>query len=239
MAALAAIFYASAAVFLVGMGWHVYAWIRARVPLKIALTPGPVTAGGVLRRLAGEAFLFRSLCRPDRGLWLAAWSFHVSLLLLAVGHFAGLVIPGFVQTSLGLTEAQFHRSAQIAGGAFGILSAGSLIYLLLRRLVTERGRYISTYGDYFALVLLLLLIGSGNHMRFLGGLDLAQAREFVSGLLLFHPAPVPSDPTFTAHLLLVCALLVYIPFTKLVHLGGLVFSPTLNQTNNPREKRYA
>ena len=239
MTALAAIFYASAAVFLVGMGWHIYAWLRARVPLKIVLTPGPVTAGGVVRRLAGEAFLFRSLYRPDRKLWLAAWSFHVSLLLLVVGHLGGLLLPNFVQSSLGLTEAQFHRLAQISGGILGILAAGSLIYLLLRRLMLERVRYISTYSDYFALVLLLLLIGSGNHMRFLGGLDLAQAREFVSGLLLFRPAPVPSDPTFVAHLLLVCALLVYIPFSKLIHLGGLVFSPTLNQTNNPRQKRYA
>ncbi len=239
MTALAAVFYLSVAVFLVGMGWHFYAWLRARVPLKIVLTPAPVTAGGVVRRLAGEAFLFRSLYRPDRKLWLAAWSFHVSLLLLLVGHFVGLVIPNFVETSLGLTEPQFHRFAQIAGGAFGILAAGSLIYLLLRRLLTERVRYISTYSDYFVLVLLLLLMGSGNHMRFLGGLDLAQARQFVSGLLLFHPAPVPSDPTFAAHLLLVSALLVYIPFSKLIHLGGLFFSPTLNQKNNPREKRYA
>ncbi|HEY5910640.1 MAG TPA: respiratory nitrate reductase subunit gamma [Verrucomicrobiae bacterium] len=239
MTALTAIFYVSTAIFLAGMGWRLFTWLRTPVPLKIVLTPGPVTTGGVFRRLAGEALLFRSLYRSDRGLWLAAWSFHVSVVLLATGHVAGLVIPGFVQALFGLTGAEFHRWAQVTGGAFGILAAGSLIYLLLRRVAAERVRYLSTYSDYFALGLLLMLVGSGNHMRFLGGLELEQAREFVSGLLRFQPAPAPDDPTFAAHLLLVCALLVYLPFSKLVHLGGLVLSPPLNQRNNPREKRYA
>lgn len=239
MSTLAAIFYASVGVFLVGMGWRIYGWARARVPLKIVLTPASSKAGGVFRRLAGELFLFRSLYSAERGLWLAGWSFHVSMLLLILGHFGGLVSPGFVQATFGLNEGQFHRFAQATGGAFGILAAASLAFLLWRRLASERVRHISTVSDYLAALLLLLVIGSGNHMRFLGGLDLAQAREFVSGLLRFHPAPAPSDPTFAAHLILVSALLVYIPFSKLMHLGGLVFNPTLNQTNNPREKRYA
>jgi nitrate reductase gamma subunit len=102
----------------------------------------------------------------------------------------------------------------------------------------ERLRYISTFSDYFALALLLLVIATGNQMRFMGSLDLAQARQFVSGVLTFHPVAPPSDAAFVAHLLLVCALLVYIPFSKLVHLGGLVLSPTLNQKNNPRDQRH-
>jgi nitrate reductase gamma subunit len=120
-----------------------------------------------------------------------------------------------------------------------MLAVVPLLYLLLRRLTMERLRYISTFGDYFAMALLLLVIATGNQMRFMGRLDLAQARLFVSGLLTLHPVPAPSDSAFVAHVLLVCALLIYIPFSKLVHLGGLAFSPTLNQTNNPRERRYA
>jgi nitrate reductase gamma subunit len=105
--------------------------------------------------------------------------------------------------------------------------------------VLERLRYISTFSDYVALALLLLVIATGNQMRFMGGLDLAQARQFVSGLLMLRPVAPPSDFAFIAHSLLVCALLIYIPFSKLVHFSGLVFNPTLNQKNNPREQRYA
>ena len=145
---------------------------------------------------------------------------------------------GLAQTSLGLTEEQFHRLALITGGVFGILAVIPLLYLLLRRLVMERLRYIFTYSDYLALALLLLVIATGNQMRFMGNLDLAQARQFVSGFLTLHPVAPPSNTAFAAHLLLVCALLVYMPFSKLVHFSGLVFNPTLNQKNNPREQRY-
>lgn len=235
---LPALVYASAAVFLVGMGWRLAAWLRAPVPLNIVLTPGPATAAGVTRRLGGEALLFRSLFGADRWLWVAAWVFHISLVLLAVGHVAGLVVPELARASLGLTEDQFHQLAEVTGGVFGVLAVVPLLCLLLRRLTMERLRYISTFSDYFALALLLLVIATGDQMRFMGALDLARARQFVSGLLSFHPVAPPSDTAFVAHLLLVCALLAYIPFSKLVHLGGLLLSPTLNQRNNAREHRH-
>lgn len=235
---MSALLYCAAAVFVLGMAWRLGAWLRAPVPLIIVLTPGPVTTAGVLRRLAVETIFFRSLLRADRGLWMAAWMFHVTLVLLALGHVGGLIVPGFARDLLGLTEAQFHALAQIAGGFLGILAIGCLLWLLLRRLVAERVRFISTPGDYLALVLLFLVVATGNHLRFIGGLDLAQARQFVAGWLTFRPVAPPGEPAFTAHLLLVCALLIYIPFSKLVHLGGLWWNPTLNQTNTPRQRRH-
>jgi respiratory nitrate reductase gamma subunit len=230
--------YCAAAVCVAGMGWRLFTWLRAPLPLNIVLTPAPVTGSGVSQRIAGELFLFRSLLKGDRSLWWAAWSFHVSLVMLAVGHFGGLVAPAFTQRMLGLTEGQFHELAQVAGGAFGILTVVPLAWLLLRRVAMERVRYISTLSDYLSLGLLLLIIISGNQMRFMGGLDLAQARQFVWGLLTLHPVAAPADPAFALHLILISALLAYIPFSKLVHLGGLFFSPTLTQKNDPRRRRH-
>jgi nitrate reductase gamma subunit len=235
---LPALLYVSAAAFLAGLGWRIAVWLRAPVPLKIVLTPAPATLGGVCQRLAGEVFFFRSLLRADYQLWAAAWTFHVSLVLLAVGHLGGLVIPEFARSVLGQSEFQFHQFAQITGGAAGILAVVPLLALLIRRLAAERLRYLSTMGDFVALALLLAVIATGNHMRFLGTVEIAEARRFVAGVLAFQPAPVPADVAFVLHVLLVCALLVYIPFSKLVHLGGLVLNPTLNQPNNPREKRH-
>ncbi len=236
---LPALCYLSFAVFAAGMGWRLFTWLRAPVPLKIVLTPGPKTVVGVASRLTGEVVLFRSLFRADRALWCAAWLFHISLVLLGVGHLGGLVFPRFARAALGLTEGQFHHLADLAGGAFGVLGVVALLSLLWRRLAMERVRYISTLSDYVALGLLLLIVATGNHMRFMGGLEMSEAQSFVSGLLTFQPIAPPPLPAFQAHLLLVCALLVYIPFSKLVHLGGLVLSPTLYQRNTPREQRYA
>ena len=235
---LPALFYLSAAVFLLGMAWRVFTWLRAPVPLKIPLTPGPATAAGVVGRMAGEVILFRSLFGADRSLWAAAWVFHVALVLLAIGHVAGLVVPDFARAVLGLTSDQSSHLAHVTGGAFGILAVVPLIFLFIRRLVVERVRHISALSDYLALALLFLAIQTGNHMRFMGDLNIAQAREFVAGLLAFRPVPPPQDGPFVAHMLLVCALLVYIPFSKLMHLGGIFFSPTLNQTNDPRQRRH-
>ncbi len=236
---LAAALYVSAVIFLAGMGWRWRNWLRTPVPLKIVLTPAPRTVRGTARRLVEETFGFRSLFRADRRFWVAAWLFHFSLLLQLVGHLARLVMPEFTRARLGLDEEQFHRLAQIGGGAFGILAVGSLLGLLIRRIMEERTRRISTVSDYFAVALLLAVIATGNHMRFVSGLDLAQARRFASGWLAFHPVAPPAGPVFAAHVMLVCALLIYIPFSKLVHLGGAtLLSPTLNQRNDPRERRH-
>ncbi len=236
---LPALLYVAAAVFLIGMAGRLLTWLRTPAPLNIVLTPAPKSSLGVIGRLAEELFGFHSLFKADRLFWIPAWLFHVSLLLLLAGHIGGLVVPNFAQAALGLTENQFERLAQVAGGAVGILAIASLLALLIRRLTAERPRQISTFSDYFALALLLLIIASGNQMRFMGGLDLAQSRRFVSGWLVFHPVAPPADPVFALHTLLVCALLVYIPFSKLVHIGGAtLFSPTLQQRNNPRERRH-
>src|ERR1017187_2061361 len=118
---LSALLYLSAAVFLIGMGWCLSKWLRTPVPLKIVLTPAPKTALGVARRLAWELFGFRSLFKADPSLWIPAWLFHVSLVFLAAGHLGGLVIPKFAAATLGLTEEQFERLAQVSGSAIGIL----------------------------------------------------------------------------------------------------------------------
>lgn len=237
--ALSVLLYAAVAVFLGGMGWRIFHWLRVPAPLKIPLTPAPATSVGVAGRLAGEMILFRSLFKADRAFWIPAWLFHVSLALLFAGHFAGLVVPRMAETALGLNESRFERLAQVAGSIAGVLAVAAVLWLLLRRLVAERPRAISNFADYSALVLLLLILGTGNHMRFMGGVDIVQAREFVSGWLAFHPVSAPASPVFAAHIVLVSALLACVPFTKLVHLGGAaLFSPTLNQRNDARLRRY-
>jgi nitrate reductase gamma subunit len=235
---LPTLFYLSVAVFLLGMAWRVSVWLRAPVPLKIPLTPGPATTAGVVGRLAGEVVLFRSLFGADCPLWVASWVFHVSLVLLAIGHVAGLVIPNLAAGVLGLTPAQFSQLAHVTGGAIGVFALLPLLYLFLRRLFLERVRFISAFSDYAALALLLLVIATGNFMRFETDFDIVKAREFVAGLIAFQPVAPPPDTAFYAHMVLVSLLLACIPFSKLMHLGGIFFSQTLNQPNNPRALRH-
>lgn len=216
-------------------------WWRAGSPVKLVLTPAPKSTSGVVCRVASEMIFFPALLKSGRYLWAAAWIFHASLLLLVVGHAGGLVFHDLTCKIFGLTGEGYHRFANITGGIFGITAMAALVVLLLRRLVLERVRYISDIADYAALALLLLAIGAGNIMRFFGGFSdasLTQARAFVWGLLTFQPVAAPANVMFQIHLILVCLLLIYFPFSKLVHLGAVAFNPALNQANNPREKRH-
>ena len=101
-------------------------------------------------------------------------------------------------------------------------------------------RYISLFTDYFALFLLLGIAVSGV----LDALLLARGRAWPSSSSpLAWRCSRPSCPTnlsalFFVHLTLVSTLVAYLPFSKLVHMGGVFLSPTRNLANNNRMKRH-
>jgi nitrate reductase gamma subunit len=49
------------------------------------------------------------------------------------------------------------------------------------------------------------------------------------GLLTLRPVAPPPHALFLVHFVLVSLLLIYFPFSKLLHAGGIFFSPTRNQ----------
>ncbi len=63
-------------------------------------------------------------------------------------------------------------------------------------------------------------------------------KVFISGLLTLRPVNVPLNPMFLIHFGLVLLLLIYFPFSKLMHAGGIFFTPTRNMANNPRTVRH-
>ena len=54
----------------------------------------------------------------------------------------------------------------------------------------------------------------------------------------FDWQPLPADPLLLVHLTLVALLMIVFPISKLMHAPGLLFSPTRNQVDNPREARH-
>ena len=101
------------------------------------------------------------------------------------------------------------------------------VALLVRRLTVQRAREISSSGDFFALLLLLAIIMSGNVMRFGGEhFDLATTRVWAASLLAFSPQ-VPQNGAFLIHALLGQLLFMYIPFSKILHFGGIFFTQAL------------
>ncbi len=88
--------------------------------------------------------------------------------------------------------------------------------------------------------MLALLMGiglSGLAMRYVAHTDIVAVKAFALGLLRFDWQPLPTDPLLLIHLVLVAALMIVLPFSKLLHIPGVFFSPAQNQVDDAREHR--
>ena len=121
----------------------------------------------------------------------------------------------------------------------GLIVVGALGYLLFRRFANPQVRHISLIADYFPLFLLLGIAISGILMRYFFKVDVVKAKELAMGLIGFHPVvPEGIGSLFYIHLFFVSVLVVYFPFSKLMHMGGVFLSPTRNLANNNRMRRH-
>lgn len=223
--------------------------------IKASYTDAPWTTFGVILRMALEIFLFRSLFRNNRAevregpritfvsaqwLWLFGILFHYSFLTIVLRHarFFFENVPSFVQI-LSSVDGFF----QILVPTFflsDVAFLGAVTYLFLRRVVLPQMRYLSLPADYFPLFLILGIGLSGVLMRLVWKVDLLNVKTLTMGWFTFHPA-IPDTgigTVFYVHLFLVCCLLAYIPFSKIMHMGGVFLSPTRNLANVNRSERY-
>jgi nitrate reductase gamma subunit len=215
---------------------------------------------GVIGRMALEVFLFRSLLRNTRtevreqedgpkvvynsNLWLWGFglAFHWAFLIVLVRHmrFFSEPVPFFINwidyldsiVELGVPAIYLTDFAFVGG----------VTYVFFRRLVVPQIRYISLPGDYFPLFLLMGIGITGCLMRYWPGsrVNIEGVKDLGLGLIGFDFA-LPADPIggmFYVHFVLVCALAIYFPFSKLMHMGGVFFSPTRNMANNNRVVRH-
>jgi nitrate reductase gamma subunit len=221
--------YAAVVTFVVGMAYRFYVWFRTPQPAEITLYSWP--EGSMLRNLLGEVLFFPGLFKSDKVLWTMSWVFHVSLALVLVGHlrvFSALVDRGLM--ALGVSAVGIEQMSSLLGGAAGIVMLATATSLIIRRQAVQRVREISTLPDYFALLLLVAIIATGDAMRFSSQhFDLTQTRVWAWSLLTFNPV-VPQNRAFLVHATLAQLLLMFIPFSKILHWGGIFFTETLVHT---------
>jgi nitrate reductase gamma subunit len=242
-----------------GQEWS-FPWIKTN-PVD-----NPKGMGGVIVRMLFEVLTFRSLFRNTRleyrnvdgaprisyewekWLWLAALAFHYSFLVIFLRHFRFFMepIPGFVHLLDSLDGFMQLGALPFFNGlgtpevylTDGLLLA-ALTYLFVRRLYISQMRYISLPADYFPLFLILSLGLSGVLMRYFIRVDITKVKELAIGLFKFNPTvPEGIGVLFFIHLFLLCVLIAYFPFSKLMHFMGVFLSPTRNLSNNSRFVRH-
>ena len=87
------LFYVAMITLVVGVTNKILQYIRVPAPLKIAVTPAPLTKTGVVYRFFTEIVLFNSLWRATKWTWIFGWVFHLSLLLAFFRHLRYVISP--------------------------------------------------------------------------------------------------------------------------------------------------
>lgn len=205
--------------FVAGLLWRLVTYLRTPMPLPHAITPAPTTEAGSILRVLGDITIFPNLFKADKWLWAGAWIFHVALAAILFRHLRYFTypVPGLILYLE--TVALF----------FGCLFGAAALFLFWRRLSLPRTLYISNIPDYFALVLLGLIAGTGLMVSYWLHVNIVDVKSFILGLMTLHPVEVPRHPLFLLHLFFVITLMIYFPFSKLLHAGGILFSPSRHQ----------
>jgi nitrate reductase gamma subunit len=261
--------YVAVLLFVVGFIYRVLKWASSPVPFHIPTVSGqqkslpwikadsidsPFTAGGVVKRLALEILLFRSLLKNEKVeleapqrllfktstlLWLGAMAFHWSLLVILVRHFRFFLEP--VPSAVVVLQ----RVDSIFQNLLPILYISDVVilialgYLFIRRIIYPQIRYISLPSDYFVLLAIGGIAISGMLMRLIYKVDLVQVKEWVMAMLRFHPMPPKGvNLIFYIHLFFVSLFVAYFPLSKLMHMPGIFLSPTKNLRNTSRNDRH-
>ncbi|CAM2058398.1 Hdr-like menaquinol oxidoreductase cytochrome b-like subunit [Desulfovibrionales bacterium] len=261
--------YVTFVVFLLGFAARIINWAKTPVPFNITTTSSqqqslpwikyspldnPPNAGWTAVRMVLEIGLFRSLFRNTtmyrlpgpkivynsaKWLWFFAMLFHYALLTIVLRHLRLFLEPvpcciKVIEVLDGLFQVGVPRMYQT-----DIVICTALLFLLGRRLFSQKINYISLAADYFPLMLILGICGSGIWMRYFSKTDISMVKVLTMSLVTLKPTVAEGvSAIFYMHIFLVSVLMAYFPFSKLMHLGGVFLSPTRNLPNNSRVRHH-
>jgi len=197
---------------------------------------------GIYPYIALAIFLLGSLIRFDREqyTWKSdssqmlrtsqlRWGsnlFHIGVLFLFFGHFAGLLTPHWLYESFGLTSPNKQMLAIISGGIAGLICLSGITLLVLRRLTDARIRATSKPMDIIILLwifvtLVLGLISILFSLDHKDGSVMLLLGQWAQSIVTFRAGAADALLTvpliYKIHLLFGMTVFVLFPFTRLVH----------------------
>jgi nitrate reductase gamma subunit len=164
--------------------------------------------------------------------------FHFGILLVALGHIGGLLIPESWTNALGISETAYHAVAVTVGTVAGFMTLSGIAILVYRRRTVGPVFSATTRNDKIMYVLLVLTIVLGLGTTVLGNLTghphdyrLTVSPWFRS---IFYLQPktsliIQAPIGFRLHVLSAWTLFAFWPFSRLVH----VFSAPVGYLTRP------
>ncbi|PPK66632.1 respiratory nitrate reductase subunit gamma [Actinokineospora auranticolor] len=166
----------------------------------------------------------------NRLLRLGSPLFHFGILLVAVGHVGGLLIPRNWTETLGVSDHLYHAVAVSLGVLAGVCTLAGAAILIYRRRTVGPVFSATTRNDKVMYVLLIATILLGLGTTVLGNLTDSphDYRQTVSpwfrSIFTLHPDPalmVVAPLGFRLHALAAWSLFAFWPFSRLVHVFSL------------------
>ncbi|NJP50187.1 respiratory nitrate reductase subunit gamma [Streptomyces sp. SBST2-5] len=153
--------------------------------------------------------------------------FHFGILIVALGHVGGLVIPESWTEAAGISEHTYHVLAVVLGTVAGVATVGGMLILVYRRRTVGPVFSATTRNDKAMYLALAVTIGLGLAATVAANIGGGgyNYRETVSPWFrsVFALQPDPDLMTgvpvlFQLHALSALLLFAFWPFTRLVHM---------------------
>lgn len=202
-------------VFVAALIWRMRLW-WAKPRAKAVLFPAAKSNSVVVRRVVKDIVLFGKTFSMSKSLWIMTVLFHLGLLLVVLGHIRTVIEIGFLWRWFNVKGADIDHVAFAMGMTAGGLVLAGVILLLTRRF-TPKMRVLSIFDDYFVLGMLLVIILTGLSMRLWMPIHADEIQHYARGVLTFQPAVEINNALFMWHFFLAQVLIMYLPFSKLVH----------------------
>jgi nitrate reductase gamma subunit len=192
----------------------------------VALT---LFVGGHIWRYRNDKFGWTarsSQLHEQRLLRLGSPLFHVGILVTALGHAGGLLVPASLTRALGIPDGLYDTMAFVLGGLAGLATVAGLAILGCRRLrvravardgVPSDALMYTLLGATILMGLAITLAGGGHEYR-------TTVSPWFRSIFALQPdvGAIAGAPLgFQAHALIAWTLIACWPFTRLVHVFSL------------------
>jgi len=193
--------------------------------------PRKVSHAGEIIDMLKEMLFIKNLFINQRRQWWFSYALHLGIYLL--GLWTILLVVGAITelsgTPLNSAEAAgnsawaglIYYATFLSGAAGAILLGFGSFCLFLKRLFNENFARYTTPQEYFNLLFLFAVVVSGM-VVWSSDPGFNYGREIIKALLTF--SPIHADTALTIHILLLGAVMIYIPQTKMSHYVGKYFA---------------
>ena len=167
-----------------------------------------------------DTFLLPTVRRHKPVLWVFLMLFHISFLLLIIGHLELIDEFRIIQV--------IPHEIFLGRGFLGLILSVALLFFLFRRFVSPY-RELSVPEDYYLLILLFLTFLFGSQMDWArnwygyDSLSVEEYRAYLSSLVHLRPE-LSTDITYTGHsfmlvlhIFFATLFLMFFPFSQIMH----------------------